>query len=215
MSNDDRSTLLDIMEQCRVRRYSGAVNVKCEHNALMIWFVRGNLTHAETRDGLSGWKALEALNVEPRLAPQEMPDELPPQRTIRVETSRLIRAMKLSQRARAIPAMSVPVPFHARLQLKFQELKHRITGLQSYEAIGVAAQSDSSSSGGPASTSDSKERTIVEKDPRGSRWVHQDQNRKLILKADDSISTAEIMWAGAELWKELDRLNRNITNHER
>ncbi|MCB1058650.1 MAG: DUF4388 domain-containing protein [Calditrichaeota bacterium] len=218
MNADGRSTLITTLDRCRTSRYSGLVCLRSDTQELLVWFVRGNLAHAENPDGETGWKALESLKGHTLLEFSEEPDALPPQRTIRVDTVRLLRAMRISGADKKSASMHVPVPLHLRLQKKFGELKQKVTGLQSFEMrklmeSGVLSNSNESkeSDGGRVS---SEARTMVEKDPRGARWTQQYGNRQLRIIADETISTTELMWAGSELWHELERLNTSTSRNE-
>lgn len=211
MESEGAGSLFSVLERCRTNRFSGLIHVYSEERALSVWFVRGNLAHADNPEGETGWKALESLKGLRPLTVHEVADELPPQRTIRVETVRLLRAMRLFENEKKVSKMHVPVPFHLRLQKKFDELKHKVTGLQSFEIrrlmeSGALIDVQGGGEKQPAN-SNVESRTIVEKDPRGARWTQQYGNRQLRVIADESISTTELMWAGNELWNEFEKLN--------
>lgn len=212
------STLLDVMESCRVRRFSGAVQFRTAELLLKIWFVRGSLAHAMNSAGESGWTALESLKAEVNLAVQELADELPPQRTIRVDTFRLIKAMKSSFKSKRPAPMHVPMPLHARLQQKFNELSQKVTGLKSFETVNLDAQLSSNQGKSHDFTgkndASSADRTIMERDPRGAKWIHRTANHQLTVQGDESITTTELMWVGSELWRELDRLRQRTLDNE-
>ena len=59
MESHNESNLLETLERYRVRRFTGKISVENELTTADIWFVRGNLTHVENRNGETGWKALE------------------------------------------------------------------------------------------------------------------------------------------------------------
>jgi hypothetical protein len=219
MTNSDTTgNLFNILERCRTSRYSGMIHVHADERELSVWFVRGNLAHAENPEGETGWKALESLKGRQPISVTELADELPPQRTIRVDTVRLLRAMKVFEAEKKSAKMHVPVPFHVRLQKKFTELKQKVSGLQSFEirrlmesgTLSDSAQTGERESGvGPGDS-----RTIIEKDPRGSRWTQQYGNRQLRIIGDESLSTTELMWVGSELWQELEKLKGSASDDE-
>ncbi|MBL0061089.1 MAG: hypothetical protein IPP40_06265 [bacterium] len=205
----ENGSLLSVIENCRTRHYSGSVALELGDSALTVWFVRGNLAHAECSNGDIGWKALEVTKSVLVTAVKKCEGELPPERTIRVDTSRLLKAMNATQGVSTQRAMHVPVPLHSRLQQKFSELKHRISGLKNFETMQSSATSESG-----AKVANGVERTILEKDPRGSKWTHLSDEKQLVLRGDETITTTELMWAGAELWKELDSANRRAIENE-
>ena len=210
MEQIENCSLLEAIEHCRTRSYSGAISFELDESSLTLWFVRGNLAHAERSNGDVGWKAIEATSSNTIATIHRNDGELPPERTIRVDTSRLLKAMTSTQSGSPQRAMRVPVPLHARLQQKFSELRLRITGLKSFETmqtpVGVNAEGEGSN--------ENSDRTILERDPRGSKWSHVTGDRRLVLRGDETITTAELMWAGSELWKELDSANRKATEDE-
>ncbi len=210
MHQVENGSLLSEIEQCRSRHYSGSVTLELNDSSLTLWFVRGNLAHAECSNGDVGWKALETAKSVTISTVQKREGELPPERTIRVDTSRLLKAMVSTQIVALQRPMQVPIPLHSRLQQKFSELKHRITGLKSFETIRSSAALE-----GVGSITNGTERTILEKDPRGSKWTHLSDEKQLVLRGDETITTTELMWAGAELWKELDSANRRETENDR
>lgn len=210
MEQCEKVSMLNVIENCRVNRYSGMIKFEIGSEQLSLWFVRGNLAHAGSSNGGVGWKALEAAKSESVVSVFKSDGELPPERTIRVDTMRLLKAMKSSLPTHAPRAMHVPVPLHARLQQKFMELKHRVAGLKSFETIQAASRIIER----PSGVESNLERTILEKDPRGAKWTHLAGEMQLVLRGDENISTSEIMWAGSELWKEIDKANRRATENE-
>lgn len=213
MSTKRTATLLDVLERCRVKRFTGRVSLDSISDELSVWFVRGSLTHAETSTGETGWKALESVKSALTVTARELAGELPPQRTIRVETVRLINAMRSFQKVKPAVVMHVPVPFHARLRIKFAELQKKVSGLQSFETT-RRSDVDGVETQAPHGDLDQR-RTIVEKDPRGSRWTYCFGSERLVVTGDESVSTTELMWAGAELQREMDRLRKSAVENER
>ncbi|MBK6909757.1 MAG: hypothetical protein IPH10_02300 [bacterium] len=205
MESHNESNLLETLERYRVRRFTGKISVENELTTADIWFVRGNLTHVENRNGETGWKALEGLKGG-TLSCAELMDALPPQRSIRVETGRLLKAMRSSAGAQREAALRVPVPLHLRLQTKFMELRNRISGLRAFELSRAKHERESSRGSG--------ERLILERDPRGCRWTHRNSQNELTVRGDESTTTTELMLAGEEMWREFERLNHSDRGHE-
>lgn len=209
MDKVDNDSLLSVIENCRIRRFSGSVIFEFNNSSLTLWFVRGNLAHAECSNGDTGWKALEAGKSVSVSTVEKREGELPPERTIRVETSRLLKAMIATQCISTQRAMYVPIPLHSRLQQKFSELRHRISGLKSFETMQTPATLD-----GDSRNINSTDRTILEKDPRGSKWTHLSKDKQIVLRGDETVTTTELLWAGAELWKELNSASRRTNENE-
>jgi len=202
------NTLLEALERYRVRRFTGRLTIENEYDGVAVWFVRGNLTHVENRSGETGWKALEAVKGG-LVKCAELMDDLPPQRSIRVETGRLLKAMRASTAIRSEPRMHVPVPLHLRLQSKFTELRGRFSGLRAYEV----GKRDATSCAGHESDGQD-ERVILERDPRGCTWTHLRAATVLTVRGDENAVTSDVISAGEELWRELEKLSQEFQNHD-
>lgn len=200
-------SLLEILEKQRVNRFTGSMTVSNAKSSLQVWFVRGNLAHAENSSGDRGWKALEGAKSSVIADIDLSSGDLPPERTIRVDTARLLRAMNVSGERHSRQEMQVPIPLHSRLQQKFNELRHKSSGLKSFESSRRVLGSGEVRGNGIRPECH-EERIIIERDPRGAKWVHQKGDKQLAVCSDDSVSTSELMWVGEELWREYLLLNQ-------
>lgn len=201
MRTSAQPSLLDIVGQKSNGNYTGALTVYDGQSAIQLWFVRGNLAHATSSTGETGWKALEGSCGSISEIVEESEGTLPPERSIRVDTGKLLKAVRSVVGSRSIQRMYVPVPLHSRLQAKFAALRKKSSGLRSYET-GLSPH-DPRQTPDISESEGTRDRIVVERDPMGSTYIHKLGVQQLIVRGDENITTAELMWAGNELWKEL------------
>jgi len=207
-------SLREIGQKLSEEKFSGSVTCADLDVTVKLWFVRGEIVHASSPDGSVGWEALTgAMRLRLEIRSVE-PDALPPERSIRVSSSRLLDALGHSEHQHHREEIYVPVPFHARLQNKFSEIQRRISGLRSLETQESAAPHRAETSSRPVDSQLSGDRVIIEVSPRGAQWQHHSHGQELTINADNTVSTSDLMWAGEEMRKELHRLNKELPGNE-
>ncbi|MBK6767050.1 MAG: DUF4388 domain-containing protein [bacterium] len=196
--------------------YSGTVTCTGADRELHLWFVRGEIVHAAAKDGAIGWEALAGVkNLQLEVAALES-GVLPPERSIRVATDRLLEALSHSGAVGSRNGVHVPLPFHARLQNKFAEIQRRVKGLRALEAHESLTSADHPAPAANDAGQDQSvgDRVIIEVSPRGAQWQHQSHGQELKISADGSVSTSDLMWAGEEMRREFNRLNKEMPPNE-
>lgn len=205
MLNHTKRSLLDLLKAYGGSNYSGQTTCESKRGQLILWFVRGHLVHAHSQSAGDGWDALKTAATEAIEVTAESPESLPPERSIRVSLSRLIKSLEEEHRSVNHDRMYIPIPLHAQLLLKFKELQKRVRGLSDIQAYSIAGSDDGLEcrSNADKSGSESSERILIELGPRGATWTHYANGEEVSLKGDSTLTTSELMRAGEELISEL------------
>lgn len=219
MESSTEMKLSRILQSYLELGFTGSIFCARREHALQIWFVRGELVHATTNDGAIGWDALAGAKQQDLHVISLVPDELPPQRSIRISTVRLLEALTHVQSSSARDRMTIPLPFHERLQSKFREVQRRVNGLKTFESHEGKTANQSSTwtvalGEKQVSPADASERIIIEVNPRGAKWLHHAHGQELLISGDNNVTTTDILWAGEELRREFNRLNKEAPENE-
>lgn len=219
MKSSGKQSLVQLLQTFLKQMVTGCAKCSDQGRTLQLWLVRGETVHASNNQGATGWDALAWANDLSLHVTVLDTDELPPQRTIRVSTQRLITALEHVQSNGERRRLSVPVPFHERLQNKFREVQKRVNGLHSLETHEEVRSSllecptDDHGAIGNAPIA-SGERIIVEVNPRGAKWLHQIGGQEISINGDNHVTTSDLMWAGEELRREFNRLYKEARPDE-
>lgn len=203
----EAGTIREILGNQHRIGFSGRVEFSGDGLNLRVWMVRGEIAHAQCESGLSGWQAIETSASRRVSSHFKVEHELPPARTVRLETASLVRALKHFESAPASPELFSPVPLHVRLEERYSSLKNRMSGLVGFEAHvkNIQKLSEEKHEAQMAELEDSAEgdRVIIEQTPRQSRWEFRHRDRRLVLIGEAGLMTGDLLWAGEQLRKEL------------
>lgn len=219
METASTQTLTQLLQRFLEQKFTGCITCADHVRTQQLWIVRGELVHAATNEGVIGWDAISgAKQVNQQILAVEA-DELPPQRSIRLGTARLLDALTHVPDNQAHDRMNVPLPFHERLQNKFKEVQKRVNGLKSFEtheeqANNEVAKPVEETDVEPARGAAPSERIIVEVTPRGAKWLHQSHGQELTISGDNNVTTSDLIWAGEELRREFNRLSKETPDNE-
>lgn len=209
----EAGTMREILgEQQRVG-FSGRLEFSGDGTTLRVWMVRGEIAHAQSESGLTGWQAIEASASRKLSSHFLVEQELPPARTVRLETASLIRALKHFEAAPSSPELYSPMPLHVRLEERYSALKSRMSGLVGFEAhikriVERVEQKEVNASEDTTQGSGDGDRVIIEQTPRQSRWEFRHRDRRLVLIGEAGLMTGDLLWAGEQLRKELLRIEQ-------
>jgi hypothetical protein len=203
----EAGTIREILGSQHRVGFSGRMEFSGDQLSLRVWMVRGEIAHAQCGTGISGWQAIET-SASRRVSSHFMvEDELPPARTVRLETASLVRALKHFEGAPVTPGPYSPVPLHTRLEERYSSLKCRMSGLVGFEAhvksIAECAEQNFEALAEVPRDPEDGDRVIIEQTPRQSRWEFRHRDRRLVLIGEAGLMTGDLLWAGEQLRKEL------------
>ncbi|MCB9366699.1 MAG: hypothetical protein H6506_00115 [Calditrichaeota bacterium] len=201
-------TMLTVLRDFYHESFSGCARLKCGNDTLTLWFVRGALTHAKNEGGEVGWHALSSASKCRTEVVGKDASELPPERSVRLTPERLFAVLEDELGRNGKAQQFAPIPLHAHLEARFREMKKRINGLSSLHTRASQPSPQTESANTSHSGAAERERIVLEIGPRGATWTHIGDGQEILLEADTSLSTAELLRAGEELMMELGQLKR-------